>query len=376
MRRHTRTFVRTYLILTVVLVGGLAVFNALADPYNVYPAVHIDALVPHKPNNDHRRAKAGIVRQQQGWHTVILGSSYAVVGMDATHPALTQPAFNLGLNGGKLEEQLGALHYVSRFDHALKHIILVYDNQWLFQSATPSVDYLESPFNTGYSFIEYQGSNLLGMQSTEHAWHAVRQWARNGPATDDPFGRRLTPLIPQGQSQRLIFEDFLTSRDLARPVDGDAKNLELFKRFATVCLENNITLTVLIAPSHISQLKHFDEVGYWSAWEDGKRRLLARAEKLNHEYPNTAPITVWDFNSITPYTTESVPLPDDTTSRLAYYWDPGHFKKELGDLMLTRISGSDAADDMFGTLLTPNNIEARLGQLRGSYDSFTSSGGG
>ena len=370
MRRHTRKFVRTYMTLTVALLGGLIVFNALADPYNVYPAVHIKALLPHKPNNDHRRAKAGIVRQQQGWHTVIMGSSYAVVGMDASHPALTQPAFNLGLNGGKLEEQLGALHYASRFDHEIKHVILIYDNQWLIQSATPSVDYLESPFNTRYSYIEYQGSNLLGMQSTEHAWHAVRQWARNGPATDDPFGRRLTPLIPQGKSQRLIFDDFLASPDLARPVDGDAKNLDLFQQFGSFCLERDIKLTVLIAPSHISLLEHFENVGYWETWEDGKRHLVTLADELNQTYPDAPGISVWDFNGLTPYTTEPIPTLEDTATRMTYFWDPGHFRKELGDLMLQRIHApDDQAVRPFGIQLNQDNIEPYLIDLRRDFSS-------
>lgn len=172
----------------------------LADPYNVYPAVHPSPLLPHKPNNDHRRAKAGIVRQQNGWETLILCSSCAVVGIDASHPALEPgKAFNLRLNGGKFEEQLGALHYAWQHAHPIKHVILIYDNQWFFQEGRSSVDYVESPFNTNYSFIEYQGSNLIDMQSTEHAWHAVRQWRDNGPATDDHLGRRFKPLLHDGK---------------------------------------------------------------------------------------------------------------------------------------------------------------------------------
>jgi hypothetical protein len=373
LRRHTRKFVRTYLTLAISLLGGLVVFNTLADPYNVYPALHLNALVPHKPNNDHRRAKAGIVRQQQGWHTLIMGSSYAVVGMDATHPTLQQPAFNLGLNGGKLEEQLGALHYASRFGHPIKHIILIYDNQWLFQAATPSVDYLQSPFNPNYSSIEYQGSNLLGMQSTEHAWHAVRQWLRDGPPTDDPLGRRLKPLLPSGISQRRVFDDFLSTPDLDRPTDGDADNLDLFQQFAGFCLENDIALTVLIAPAHVSLLEKFDASGYWPDWLAGQRRLLALAQRLNHQNPNTPPITIWDFNSITPYTTEPIPPLSDTTTRLKWFWDPGHFRKELGDVMLNRAFEHDNPDSTrFGTRLTRETIEPYLKQIRNDYERYIS----
>lgn len=373
MRGHARQFVRTYLTLTLCLLAGIAAFNALADPYNVYPAVHVEAFVPHKPNNDHRRAKAGIIRQHTGWRTVLMGSSYAVVGMDATHPALPQPAFNIGHNGGKLEEQIGALRYALQHDHEIRHVVLIYDNTWLMQSATPSVDYVNSPFNPGYSLIEYQGSNLLGMQATEHAWHAVRAWLRGDPATDNPYGRRLTPLIPEGKPQRLLFDDFLQSRDLTGMMDGDEKNLAILHTFGELCLVNEIKLIVLIAPSHISLLEHLDNAGYWADWEDGKRRLVASADSLNQTHPNAVPIHVWDFNSVGPYTTEPVPDMDDTQTRLAYYWDPGHFKKQLGDIMIGRIFTDTLPGDGFGRVLTPDNIEDRLAALRSAYENHNKS---
>lgn len=371
MRRHARHFVRLYLTLVLCLAGGLVLFNAVADPYNVYPATHLTKLLPHKPNNDHRRAKAGLVRQQQGWETLILGSSYAVVGMDASHHALgTDRAFNLGLNGGKLEEQFGALRYAWQYGHPIKHVILVYDNQWFFQTAQPSVDYMESPFNPKYSFIEYQGSNLLGMQATEHAWHAVRQWHEGGPATDDRFGRRLKPLLPVGTSQRLIFNDFLASPDLQRPIDGDTANLELFKQFAAFCLERDIRLTVMIGPAHVTLLERFDRSGYWNAWIAGQRNLLALADSQNANHPDAPPITVWDFNSISHYTTESLPPLNDTLTRMQWFWDPGHFKKELGDVMLQRVFSTSHKDtDHFGTQLTREAIEPYVTNLRVDYEN-------
>lgn len=375
MRRHARQFVRLYLTLVLCIVGGLALFNAVIDPYNVYPAIHLTKLLPHKPNNDHRRAKAGLVRQQDGWETLIMGSSYAVVGMDATHPTLGPGrAFNFGLNGGKLAEQVGSLRYAWRYSHPIKHVVLVYDNQWFFQTAQPSVDYMESPFNPGYSFIEYQGSNLLGMQSTEHAWHAVRQWRDAGPATDDRFGRRLTPLIPAGISQRLIFDNFLADPDLQLPIDDDTANLELFRQLADFCQERDIQLTVLITPAHVTLLEIFDQSNYWPAWLAGQRNLLTLAESLNIQHPDAPPITLWGFNCITPYTTEPIPPINDTTTRMQWFWDPGHFTKKLGDMMLDRALNSNPGNtDTFGTQLTPDTIEPYLADLRDTYDHYIKS---
>jgi hypothetical protein len=371
LRQHARQFVRTYLVLLLCLCGGLALFNAVVDPYNVYPAVHLTALVPYKPNNDHRRAKAGLVRQRSGWDTLLMGSSYAVVGLDADHPALSGTrAFNLGLNGGKLAEQVGALRYAWRYGHPVRRVVLIFDNQWLLRVSPPTVDYLESPFNPGYSAIEYQGSNLLGTQSTEHAWHALRQWWRRLPATDNPSGRRVKPLFPQGTAQRAVFDDFLNTSEHLKPPQDIGPNLELFEQFARFCLKRGIALTVFIPPAHVTLLEQFDESGYWPAWEDGKRRLLKLTVRLNSAYPDAPPIVLWDFTAVGPYVTEPVPPADDTTTRLRWFWDPGHFRKELGDVMLQRALSPQPPPDGLGTQLRQDTIEAHLRSLRRSFDRY------
>lgn len=375
MRRYARQFVRLYLTLAFCLAGGLALFNAVVDPYNLYPTIHLTSLEPYKPNNDHRRAKAALVRQHHDWNTLILGSSYAVVGMDATHPALGDGhAFNLGLNGGKLEEQLGALRYAWRYGHPIQHVILIYDNQWFFKTAKPTTDYVESPFNPNYAYIEYMGSNLLGTQATEHAWHAIRQWREGQHATDDPHGRRIKPVLSADIPQRLAFDEYLNAPDLKAPPDSDAANLDLFQQFASFCLERDIQLTVFIPPAHVSLLERFDASGYWPTWQDGKRRLLTLAEQLNQHHPDAPPVTLWDFNSISPYTTEPIPPAGDTQTRLKWFWDPGHFKKPLGDAMLQRaITEPTSPQAPFGTRLTADNIEPYLADLRESFNRYQAS---
>ncbi len=372
MKRHTQQFVRQYLVITVCLLGALVLFNTVVDPYNIYPWVHLTRLLPHKPNNDHRRTKAGQVRQSPGWDTLLMGSSHAEVGLDAKHPAFALGrAFNLGLNGGRLAENLGALRYAWQWGHPIKRVVLVYDNRWFFQAPLTTTDYIESPFNPGYSVIEYQGSNLLGMQATEHSYHAIRKWWRGQGATNDEFGRRIRPLFGPDTAQHDVFVGDLAKPELQKPVHDDGPNLDLFEQFARFCLDREIELIVTIPPCHANMLDLFERQGYNPARETGKRRLLQRVIALNQAYPGAPPINLWDFSGISPYTTEPVPPPGDTQTRLRWFWDPDHFKKELGDLMLDRALGQATPDNTLGTRLTPDTIDQHLKALRQHYQHFT-----
>jgi hypothetical protein len=86
---------------------------------------------------------------------------------------------------------------------------------------------------------------------------------------------------------------------------------------------------------------------------------------------------LWDFNSIAPYTTEPIPPGGDTQTRMKWFWDPGHFKKELGDVMLDRaFAERPQTKDDFDTRLTPDTIEPHLQQLRRSLEAYLADAAG
>jgi hypothetical protein len=55
------------------------------------------------------------------------------------------------------------------------------------------------------------------------------------------------------------------------------------------------------------------------------------------------------------------------------YWEAGHFKKALGDLVLTRVLGADAMDDDFGVRLNTRNESAVLERQRQLADEHARS---
>jgi hypothetical protein len=85
-----------------------------------------------------------------------------------------------------------------------------------------------------------------------------------------------------------------------------------------------------------------------------KRQIYRLAERHAAQGTN---IEVWDFSGISSETLETIPAPGDRTTHLDYYWEAGHFKKELGERIIARLMGSENG---FGTKLEGRTLESWL----------------
>ncbi|MHC5114576.1 MAG: hypothetical protein ACYTGP_09135, partial [Planctomycetota bacterium] len=167
---HPR-FIAVYLVTLGIAGAILAGFNAVVDPFGAYRV--LPALGDHRDTHDTRPTRAETIRHEQ-WDTVLFGSSLVVVGMDPTHPALGASCYNLGLSGGSLEEQDGALEYLRRHNDTTR-IMYVLDLNYFDERAVVPAAFGRSPFNAAFSPLEYHASNLLGMEASELSVRTLRQ---------------------------------------------------------------------------------------------------------------------------------------------------------------------------------------------------------
>ena len=79
---------------------------------------------------------------------------------------------------------------------------------------------------------------------------------------------------------------------------------------------------------------------------------------------------VWDFSGA--YGPSLEPVPKDANAKMRWYWEPVHYKRELGDLMLNRILRDIRSPEWpgFGVNLEAGNIEAHLAGLRDLQRSY------
>lgn len=83
---------------------------------------------------------------------------------------------------------------------------------------------------------------------------------------------------------------------------------------------------LFINPYHIDYLSAIYSNGLWEQFEQWKLRLLEIADA--HHVP------LWDFSIITRYNSEPAPASDVETDGLMWFWEPAHYKREVGSLML------------------------------------------
>ena len=75
---------------------------------------------------------------------------------------------------------------------------------------------------------------------------------------------------------------------------------------------------------------------------------LEEIQELVEGYPRDT-VTLWDFSGDSPYIHEPVPAPSIKTGPLKWFWEPSHYREELGGLMIeTMLSERCGTDEAFG----------------------------
>jgi hypothetical protein len=147
----------------------------------------------------------------------------------------------------------------------------------------------------------------------------------------------------------------------ARPLAGFA-NLDRVSEVVALCRAHGIKLDIAIAPFHADNLEAIDRAGLWPRYQQAKVALTHRVAAAGGN-----DVRLWDFNGYDLYSTEPVPGPSDRRGQTHWFWEPNHFKRGLGDLMMSVIyRGANG----YGVLLTPANVGERLAEQSAAKAAF------
>jgi hypothetical protein len=105
-----------------------------------------------------------------------------------------------------------------------------------------------------------------------------------------------------------------------------------------------------------------ERLGRGALFSEWKKFVLDSAQAFSTQGHQ---VEVWHFSGIHPYTLEPIPEPKDRTTHLKFYWEAGHFKKALGDDVLSRIMREDAC---FGVRLRNVNTNNWLSEDRANLN--------
>ncbi len=346
---------------TVALCGAINVF---VDPLGIFGSPRFAGINATKPYLDHHRILARWQAARRLCADVgIFGNSRAEIGLDPDHPVFGQlglKAFNHAIPGSPIATSVQQLGWLNQAGCAPTEIVLGVEffdflggspaKAHVFESAPPKIDLgvlsetvfsitglydsmttlavqrrrypatlTERGFNPLFNYVpevEHSGHYVLFRQRAEES---LRRWMQKVPRIHPASGG--------------LSEDFA--------------GLDAFLKQAASA---GSTVRLVIYPYHAEILLMMARADLLGAFEQWKAEIIDRAEQYAEAGMK---VEVIDFSGWSAETTEPIP-PRGDKHHLAYYWEAGHFKKELGDRMLDRIFGGATG---FGIRLDSQTLE-------------------
>lgn len=350
-----RRFNFSFIITVFLPLMSVGVFNIAIDPYGVFNTPESrgwNHAKPSKDNNDRVYKAIDVIRIKPV--TIFLGSSRIKQGLDPSYPALAknQSAYNLGLNGVNVYEQLRYLEHAIANQKNLKLVILGTDffsfNSYLPNPPVFSEDRLEKKHLTLQDTINF-GFSLDALLSSRESFVA----SVNNPHQESHHNHGFSPhqnIDPSQRSWRFNvgINDYFKNH---YNYQLSSKYIADFKKIVNICKNNNINLVVFISPSHATQWEAIYATGQGQTFEQWKRELV----KIT---------PVWDFSGYNSITTEPI------TPEMENYTDNSHYTPKIGNLVLNRLLSyqEQKVPKDFGVLVTSNTIESHLAKIRTERD--------
>lgn len=393
--RFLRILGATFVFLCLLVAG----FNLAVDPYGIFGTPRITGFNAKKPAAAERvRVAKPYMAEAVHAKTIVGGNSRPEIGIDPLSPCWEKqhlPAFNTGIPGANLQLQLEYTRHAVSASGANRVLLgvdfvdfLVGNKQIdrLDFGAPARGDALRLTYRTGSpdsarAYLQRTIDRLSGLFSLEALMNSMATIAGQGspnastrrPDGFNPANDYLSIIATEGQA--VLFEQ--KNSELADRLVGNgsilhnfgqssSEPLEALKRFLDWANGEKVDVILFINPYHVDYLSLIAVTGKWHLFEQWKRDLAAVATEKA--------VPLWDFNSIDSYSTGAPPAAGNHKDHLPWFWEPAHYRKELGDLMLAKMEGTNCkvtgGSAPLGTLLSETTIDTHLDVLRRGMADF------
>ena len=381
-------FLKQVIVTCLFVLIIAAMFNFIIDPYNIFQAIDLPGFNTSKAGAADRVAlsKSYMVDKLKA-KTIILGSSKIDIGIDPSSryiPSSCKPMFNFGIPGSGLYEQYRYLQHANSFYKIDLVIIgLEFENFLSKQNTKNLYPPVFMDFENRLK-INYDGSNnsrriiqmfkdysaaLLSNTATYDSIKTIASgetiWLSRAGLSS---GQQRFGSETQNKGYNSVFKNTLAHQLKNNQGLVVCDNSVAFKALDSIihyCYRNNIKIILMIPPSHAFQYELWDMVNLWSEFERWKQSLVEKIGKLEANLKISVPL--WDYSYYNGLTTEVVPPPYDKTV-MKFYWEPIHFKKNLGDIILNEIL-SHKPNGM-GVKISTSNISKHLAEIRHLRDIY------
>ena len=357
--------------LLALLVTGI---NYVVDPYGVTGAPRIAGVNLHKPDINERVRLAKKYQPLRGtFNTVIVGNSRVEMGIDPAHRCFAElglSPYNIGVPGAGIRRQL---EYALNVVHGqpVRRVFIGLDffdfiasapqapgnrNSFAYQQAGDFRYLPAGGANPGYRDVAlkdyYQA--LFSLDALTSSVRTVLLQDESSPDRDDsgfnPARDMAAAVSIEGP--RALFDQKMSelqasyARERVLFAPGETTNTPLLHVAEFLDIADNLALEVdiFIAPFHRWYQDLLQRKELLPAYERWREEV---ASLVRARSPDT--VRLWLFDDDPGYTNESVPAAGARTEPLRWFWEPSHYRSELGDLMVqTMLSEQCGSEAVFG----------------------------
>lgn len=383
-----KQFTLIYLSAVVFVMVAIGCFNWIVNPYGIY---HLAALkiFENKPlvSSHLRLSKAMSIR----WHKpdiLIMGSSTAETGLDPLHPAwASHKVYNLGLSGANVYEVKRYLEHAESI-HSIKKVVIVV-NFFMFNAYSKNRDDFDESilavdskgnknqfastilFKTLFSYDALKGSiETIKHQEKRNAFLA------NGQLVHDYRLEQINQL--KGYKNNFIYVEgynkinLLPAPHAQYSFDDEPNNvhtMDYFKQIINLCEKNNTELLVIVAPEHVRLQETYHLLGLDSLYQDWLKKMTALIDEHNSRNLEQH-YSVWNFNLVNAMTAEALPPKNSLSKSMQWFWDPFHFKNELGNEILNIVLGHEKNKKQVAIKMHSNQMDKFLSGYYGALKTW------
>lgn len=371
---NARQYIIRTVVATLAVIAVVVSFNWLVDPYGITGAPRVEGWNASKVDiNLHARLLKKYQPMFKQYDTLIVGKSRVEMGIDPEHACFLEQGssvYNIGVPGAELSTQIAyALNVIYQQD--IRAVYLSIDFTDFIDTDPRRPAYSEDLFNTDEGDFRYLPSGevnpdyrqvvlsdyMKALFSVDALFSAVKTLVTQGDGAADRTDRGFNPgndfhsmVAVEGAHSLFAQKGEDLARKYGRPwyfraQDGELpEQFKLLQQFLDILRERNIRVTLFTNPLHQefwSMLQREGHLEYYDDW------LLTLVNTLRAR--EDAQLQFWDFAVESKYITEPVPPAADRSGPLKWFWEPSHYRRELGDLMLdSMLSRSCGTQVKFG----------------------------
>lgn len=368
---------RTYLVqaalTTVILTLSVLGFTWVIDPYGITGAPRMERINYYKVDiNDHARLMKKYAPGYGTFDTLILGNSRVEMGIDPKHDCFARAGmsvYNLGLPGATLRMQFEyALNTL--YQQPVERIFLSLDFSDFVRRKSivdPGVpfryeregelqflpDGSDNPEYASARFMDFYRS-MFSMDALADSVLTLVGQDEYAPNRDE---RGFNPArdyeaLVRLEGPRALFDQKIAelrhmysgALHLCNTEEGRNCDFDDLESFLDIVAEQDVQVVIFTNPFHSHYWELLEETGQlelYTQWTLQLRELVVR--RADSE------VALWEFSSDSPYIQEMVPASGEMSGPLRWFWEPAHYRRQLGDLMVdAMLAESCATEPVFG----------------------------